>query len=87
MAKEKSFIEFMRDWRKKNPIRFNAEGLPIDSLGETDGVIRLSAPNPMKKGKGRKRIHTRIKKAGDPRNGIIRTKNAERRRRRVTVEI
>ena len=87
MAKPQSFIEYLKDWRKKKPIRFNTKGIPIDNLGETDGVIRLSAPDPLKKGKGRKRIHTRIKKAGDPRVGVIKTKNAARRRKRVTVEI
>ena len=87
MAKEKSFAEYMKDWRKKQPMKFNAEGLPIDNLGETDGVIRLSAPDPLKKGKGRKRIRTRIKKAGDPRVGVINTRNAAKRRKRVTVEI
>jgi len=87
IAKEKSFTEYMRDWKKKMAIRFNTKGIPIDNLGEGDGVIRLSAPNPMKKGKGRKRIHTRIKKAGDPRVGVINTRNAAKRRKRATVEI
>ena len=87
MAKEKSFVEYMKDWRKKQPMKFNAEGLPIDNLGETDGVIRLSAPDPLKKGKGRKRIHTRIKKAGDPRVGVINFKNAATRRKKVLLEI
>jgi len=87
MAKEKSFTEYMRDWRKKKPIKLRAEGLPLDNLGETDGVIRLSAPDPMKKGKKRERVHTRIKRASDPRTGVINTKRARRRRKGVTVEI
>ena len=87
MAKEKSFTEYMRDWKKKMAIRFNTKGIPIDNLGEGDGVIRLSAPNPMKKGKKRERVHTRIKKAGDPRVGVINTRNAAKRRKRATVEI
>jgi len=87
MAKEKSFTEYMLDWRKKQPMKFNADGLPLDNLGETDGVIRLSAPDPMEKGKKRKRVHTRIKKAGDPRVGVINTKNAATRRKKVLLEI
>jgi len=87
MAKSQSFIEYLKDWKKKKPIRLNTKGVPIDNLGEGDGVIRLSAPDPMKKGKKRERVHTRIKKAGDPRVGVINTRNAAKRRRRVTVEI
>jgi len=87
MAKSQSFIEFMRSWKKKQPMKFNSKGIPLDNLGESDGVIRLSAPNPMKKGKKRERVHTRIKKAGDPRVGIIRTKNAATRRKKVLLEI
>jgi len=87
MAKEKSFIEYMKDWRKKQPMKFNADGIPMDDSGEASGVIRLSAPDPMKKGKGRKRIHTRIRRAGDPRVGVINTKNAARRKKKVLIEI
>lgn len=87
MAKSQSFTEYLKDWRKKKPVWFNAAGIPIDNLGEGDGVIRLSAPHPLKKGKGRKRIHTRIKKAGDPRVGVINTKNAAKRRKKVLLEI
>jgi len=88
MAKEKSFTEYMRDWRKKKPIKLRADGTPIDDSGWTSGEIRISAPDPLKrKGKKRERVHTRIKRAGDPRVGTIKTKNAAHRRKRVTVEI
>ena len=86
MAKSQSFTEYLKNWKKKMPIRFNTRGIPIDNLGEGDGVIRLSAPNPMKKGKKRDRIHTRIKKAGDPRVGVINNRNAAHRRKSITVE-
>jgi len=88
MAKEKSFEEYMRDWRKKKPIKLRADGTPMDDSGATSGVIRGSAPHPLDlKGKKRERVHTRIKKAGDPRVGVINTRNAAKRRKRATVEI
>jgi len=87
MAKPQKFEEYMRNWKKKKPMKFNADGIPMDDSGAASGVIRLSAPDPMKKGKGRKRIHTRIRRAGDPRVGVINTRNAARRRKRITVEI
>jgi len=87
MAKSQSFTEYLKNWKKKMPIRFNTRGIPIDNLGEGDGVIRLAAPNPMKKGKKRDRLHTRIKKASDPRTGVINFKNAAKRRKKVLIEI
>ena len=88
MAKEKSFTEYMEDWRKKKPIKLRADGTPMDDSGATSGVIRGSAPHPLDlKGKKRERVHTRIKKAGDPRVGVINTRNAAKRRKRATVEI
>ncbi len=88
MAKEKSFTEYMKDWRKKKPIKYRADGTPMDDSGATSGVIRGSAPHPLDlKGKKRERVHTRIKKAGDPRVGVINTRNAAKRRKKITVEI
>ena len=78
----------MEEWRKKKPIKIRADGTPIDDAGWTSGEIRISAPDSLKrKGKKRERVHTRIKKAGDPRVGVINTRNAAKRRKRATVEI
>ena len=78
----------MKDWRKKKPIKYRTDGTPMDDSGATSGVIRGSAPHPLDlKGKKRERVHTRIKKAGDPRVGVINTRNAAKRRKRATVEI
>jgi len=93
MAKEKSFIEYMRDWRKKKPIKLRADGTPIDDSGWTSGEIRISAPDPLKrKGKKKGRVHTRIKRAkplekGTPKKIYGGIKNAAPRRKGVTVEI
>ena len=88
MAKEKSFTEYMQDWRRKQPMKLRADGTPMDDSGATSGVIRGSAPHPLYlKGKKRERVHTRIKKAGDPRVGVINTRNAAKRRKKVLLEI
>jgi len=88
MAKEKSFTEYMKDWRKKKPIKFRADGTPMDDSGATSGEIRTSAPDPLKrKGKKRERVHTRVKRVGEPRSGVLNYKNAAGRRKRVVVEI
>jgi len=88
MAKEKSFIEYMRDWRKKKPIKFRADGTVIDDFGNASGEIRSSEPDPLKrKGKKRETVHTRVKRVGEPRSGVLTYRNAAKRRKRVTVEI
>jgi len=88
MAKEKSFTEYMKDWRKKQPIKFRADGTPMDDSGATSGEIRTSAPDPLeRKGKKRERVHTRVKRVGEPRTGIIKTRKARKRRKNETVEI
>ena len=50
MPKTQTFIEYLKDWRKKKPIKLRADGTPIDDLGRTSGEIRTSAPHPLKKG-------------------------------------
>jgi len=88
MPKTQTFEEYFKNWKKKQPMKLMPDGTPMDDSGATSGVIRGSAPHPLDlKGKKRERVHTRIKKAGDPRVGVINTRNAAKRRKKVLLEV
>ena len=68
--------------KKKNPDE-------VVNMTTPDGVILTISPHPLKKpvlGK-KKKITTRIRRTEEPRTGFLNTRNAAKRRKRITLEI
>lgn len=85
------FIDFMKVWNKKTKKSEKGKKNPdgVINITTPDGVIMTTSPHPLKEtilGKKRK-ITTRVRRVKEPRTGSLPSRNAAKRRKRVTVEI
>ena len=82
------FLDFMKVWNKKTKKSEKGKKNPdgVINITTPDGVIMTTSPHPLKEGKKRK-ITTRVRRAKEPRTGVINFKNAAKGRKKVLLEI
>jgi len=82
------FLDFMKVWNKKTKKSEKGKKNPdrVINITTPDGVIMTTSPHPLKEGK-KKKITTRVRRAKEPRTGVINFKNAAKRRKKVLLEI
>jgi len=81
-----TYTAFMKSRLKKQKEK-NPDG--VTNFTTPGGVITTTSPHPLKEtilGKKRK-ITTRVRRTKEPRTGFLSTRNAAKRRRRITLEI